>query len=198
MYSLLIIDDDIELCELLKEFLTSEGFKITTINHGADGLSVSISQDFHLIILDVMLPGMNGFDILRSLRLQSAVPVLMLTAKGEDIDRIVGLEMGADDYLPKPFNPRELLARIRALLRRSQNTKKEAVFTPQDHVKININDIELNMSARVVTYKGKILDLTALEFNLLEVLLKNAGHVVTRDMMSEKVLGRKPDPFDRS
>jgi len=150
-----------------------------------------------LIVLDVMLPGMSGFDVLRRLRATSRIPVLLLTARGEDVDRIVGLEIGADDYLPKPFNPRELVARIRAILRRSGADPK-GIGAPRPPDILRVGDIELDPATRTVRHGGEPVDLTSVEFNLLEVLLREAGRVVTREQLVSAVLSRKFSPFDRS
>jgi two-component system response regulator CpxR len=141
-----------------------------------------------------MLPGLNGFDVLRRLRDGSRVPVLLLTARGEDVDRIVGLEIGADDYLPKPFNPRELVARIRAILRRTHSAAGEALVPDI----IKVGDVELDPARRSVHHHGKPVELTSVEFGLLQVLLREAGRVVTREALVDEVLGRKFSPFDRS
>jgi len=146
------------------------------------------------VVLDVMLPGLNGFDVLRRIRDGSRIPVLLLTARGEDVDRIVGLEIGADDYLPKPFNPRELVARIRAILRRSR-AKSGEMQVPDV---IRVGDVELDPATRSVRRRGKSLELTSVEFGLLQVLLREAGRVVTREALVDEVLGRKFSPFDRS
>lgn len=191
---ILVIDDDVELCGLVTEFLGPEGFQVEAVHDGKSGLDRAIAGDYLLIVLDVMLPGMNGFDVLRRIRDKSKVPVLLLTARGEDVDRIVGLEIGADDYLPKPFNPRELVARIRAVLRRS-GVGGNAAEVPEP---VRIGEVELDPATRVVRYKGKPLDLTSVEFNLLEVLLREAGRVVTRERLVDAVLNRKFSPFDRS
>lgn len=193
MNRILIIDDDEELCELVSEFLTVEGFSVAAVHDGADGLQRAVSDEFDLVTLDVMLPGMNGFDVLRELRRKSRIPVLMLTARGDDAERIVGLESGADDYLAKPFNPRELVARIRAVLRRTQD---EDESTP--HEKINVDDIEISVSARSARRAGEDLNLTSVEFDLLVALLKDAGKIVKKEDLSRKVLERDLSPFDRS
>jgi two-component system response regulator CpxR len=148
-------------------------------------------------VLDVMLPGMSGFDVLRRVRATSRIPVLLLTARGEDVDRIVGLEIGADDYLPKPFNPRELVARIRAILRRSAADPK-AIGSPRPPEILRVGDIELDPATRTVRHAGETVELTSVEFNLLEVLLREAGRVVTREQLVSAVLSRKFSPFDRS
>jgi two-component system response regulator CpxR len=146
-----------------------------------------------IAVLDVMLPGMNGFDVLRKIRDSSRLPVLLLTARGEDVDRIVGLEIGADDYLPKPFNPRELVARIRAILRRTHG-KTEAEVPDV----IRVGDVDLDPATRTVHHRGNPVELTSVEFGLLHVLLREAGRVVTREALVDEVLGRKFSPFDRS
>lgn len=192
---ILVIDDDVELCGLVTEFLGPEGFQVEAVHDGKSGLDRATTGDYLLIVLDVMLPGMNGFDVLRRIRDKSKVPVLLLTARGEDVDRIVGLEIGADDYLPKPFNPRELVARIRAVLRRSGVGSNAGAEVPEP---VRIGEVELDPATRVVRYKGKPLDLTSVEFNLLEVLLREAGRVVTRERLVDAVLNRKFSPFDRS
>jgi len=191
---ILVIDDDVELCSLVAEYLEPEGFHIEAVHAGNEGLDRALSGDHLLIVLDVMLPGINGFDLLRRLRNTSKTPVLLLTARGEDVDRIVGLEIGADDYLPKPFNPRELVARIRAILRRTQ-TEKPGDTLPQI---VRVGDIELDPATRSVRQHGEPVDLTSVEFNLLQVLLNEAGRVVTREHLTDAVLGRKFSPFDRS
>jgi two-component system, OmpR family, response regulator CpxR len=190
---ILVVDDDVELCSLVSEYLRPEGFQVETVHDGKTGLTRALSGDHLLAVLDVMLPGMNGFDVLRRIRDGSRMPVLLLTARGEDVDRIVGLEIGADDYLPKPFNPRELVARIRAILRRTR-AKGEA---PLPDV-IKVGDVELDPATRTVLQRGKAVDLTSVEFSLLQVLLREAGRVVTREALVDEVLGRKFSPFDRS
>ena len=195
MNRILIIDDDEELCELVSEYLTSENFSITAIHNGADGLKKALAEDFNLVILDVMLPRTNGFDVLRELRRQSKVPVLMLTARGDDTERIVGLEIGADDYLPKPFNPRELVARIRAILRRVPS--EDAAESPVIE-KINVDDIEISIPGRWAKRDGEDLNLTSVEFDLLGALLKNAGKIIKKEDLSREVLERDLSPYDRS
>jgi DNA-binding response OmpR family regulator len=190
MDRVLIVDDDVELCRLLGERLSSEGFALEAVHDGLRGLERVLSQEHALVILDLMLPGMGGLDVLRRVRNQSPVPVLILTARGEDVDRILGLEIGADDYLPKPFNPRELIARIRAILRRTSPTA--ATNNP-----VSVGDLQLDPAAREVRMDGLPIDLTSVEFALLEALLRDAGHVVTREQLTETVLGRKLGPFDR-
>ena len=190
---LLIVDDDIGFTELLRELLSAEGFTTESVHNGDAGLSRALSGHYALIILDVMLPGRNGLEVLRALRKQSSTPVLMLTARGHDNDRIQGLESGADDYLPKPFHPRELLARIRAILRRSGTPPT----TSQDG-QVSVGDITLDPRSRTVRVNGEIVELTSAEFDLLRVLLAAAGQVVTREELFRSVLGREFNVFDRS
>jgi len=196
MDRILVIDDDVELCSLVGEYLEPEGFGVEFVYDGERGLERALSGEHPLVVLDVMLPGMNGLEVLRRIRNTSRVPVLLLTARGEDVDRIIGLEVGADDYLPKPFNPRELVARIRAVLRRTQGGEKsgDARIPEVQHV----GDIELDPATRVVRQQGKPVELTSVEFNLLQVLLREAGRVVTRERLVDEVLSRKFSPFDRS
>ena len=195
MDRVLIVDDDIELCGLVSEYLAPEGFRVESVHDGETGLQRAQSGNYLMVILDVMLPGMSGFDVLRRVRATSRIPVLLLTARGEDVDRIVGLEIGADDYLPKPFNPRELVARIRAVLRRMGSDRRGNVRPPEI---LRIGDIELDPATRTVKHAGLPVDLTSVEFNLLEVLLREAGRVVTREELVSAVLSRKFSPFDRS
>ena len=190
---LLLIDDDAELCSLLVEFLTREGFTVECVHDGHAGLKKALEEQCDLIVLDVMLPGLDGFEILRRLRERSKVPVLMLTARGEDVDRIIGLELGADDYLPKPFNPRELAARIRAILRRL-----EARAAPTHASPIEVNGILLNPGTREVTHHNAPVELTTFEFDILEMLMRAAGRVLSRDELMESLYNRKATPFDRS
>lgn len=194
MDKILIIDDDEELCELVSEYLGVEGFEIDSVNDGATGLERALSGDYDMAILDVMLPKMNGFDVLRNLREQSKLPVIMLTARGDDMERIVGLEIGADDYLPKPFNPRELAARLRAVLRRTTVTENGDATSE----KLDVDGIELSPSSRTAVLDGVELNLTSVEFELLHELLKEAGKVVRKETLSENVLERKLSPYDRS
>ncbi len=194
MDKILIIDDDEELCELVSEYLTVEGFEISCVNDGATGLEQALTGEYDMAILDVMLPKMNGFDVLRSLREQSKLPVIMLTARGDDMERIVGLEIGADDYLPKPFNPRELAARLRAILRRTIVSNEDEAGNEA----IEVDDVRVSPSSRIATLGGTELNLTSVEFGLLHELLREAGKVVKKEDLSESVLERKLSPFDRS
>jgi two-component system response regulator CpxR len=188
---LLLIDDDVELCALLKEFLKREGFGVEVEHEGRRGLDRAAAGGWDLVILDVMLPGMDGFAILRELRKKSRIPVLMLTARGEDVDRIVGLELGADDYLAKPFNPRELAARIRAILRRTE-------AHPPERGPLEVNGVALDPASREVTVDGRRIEVTTLEFDILEMLMRAAGRVLSRDSLMEALYNRKTTPFDRS
>jgi DNA-binding response OmpR family regulator len=192
---ILVIDDDVELCSLVSEYLEPEGFQVESAPDGTRGLEQALGGGHLLVVLDVMLPGLNGFEVLRRLRDKSKIPVLLLTARGEDVDRIVGLEIGADDYLPKPFNPRELVARIRAILRR---THTERTSSGQPAEILRVGDVELDPGTRTVLRKGKAVELTSVEFNLLHALLREAGRVVPRERLVDIVLSRKFSPFDRS
>ena len=191
--SVLIIDDDTELCALLSDFLQLEGFQPAAIHNGAEAVELCRAQNFDAIVLDIMLPGMQGLDVLRSLRQFSATPIVMLTARGEDTDRIVGLELGADDYLPKPCNPRELAARLRAVLRRGPPARPQTA--PAD---ITIGDTRLNPADRSATHKSKNLGLTSAEFNVLRILLGDAGNVVDKETLCQQALGRPMTAYDRS
>jgi DNA-binding response OmpR family regulator len=195
MDQILIIDDDVALCELVTEYLEPLGFAIESVHRGDTGAERALTGKQALVVLDVMLPGLNGFEVLRRIRAESKVPVLMLTARGDDIDRIVGLEIGADDYLPKPFNPRELTARIRAILRR---TTPEQPSDQATEKRLRVGDVELDSGTRAVSRAGEHVELTAVEFDLLEKLLRAAGSIVTREELSKQVLGRSTSPFDRS
>jgi two-component system response regulator CpxR len=198
MNRILVIDDDIELCELLTDYLNSEGFEVDSVNHGEEGALRALAEEYALVVLDVMLPGLNGFDVLRKIRAESRLPVIMLTARGDDIDRIVGLELGADDYLPKPFNPRELVARIRAIQRRTESVAPGAVGTTPQSRDVSVGDIILSSVNRSVKRNGEQIELTSVEFTLLELLFRQAGEVISREELVEKSLGRKLSPYDRS
>jgi len=195
MERILIIDDDVALCELVTEYLEPLGFAIESVHRGDLGAERALEGQHALVVLDVMLPGLNGFEVLRRIRAESKVPVLMLTARGDDVDRIVGLEIGADDYLPKPFNPRELTARIRAILRRVPTEKPIDRTTAK---KLSVGDVVLDSGTRTVLRSGANVELTSVEFDLLEKLLRVAGEIVTREDLSQQVLGRNASPFDRS
>jgi DNA-binding response OmpR family regulator len=190
---ILVIDDDIELCELLTDYLQPEGFEVETVNDSEQGIDRALTGEHSLVVLDVMLPKVSGFEVLRRIRVSSKIPVLMLTARGDEIDRIVGLEMGADDYLPKPFNPRELVARLRAIHRRTESQDE-----PSDDEVLVVGDLVLEGRVRIVRKEGMEVIVTAAEFSLLQELLRMAGRVVGREELTEKVLGRKLSMFDRS
>jgi len=192
----LVIDDDVELCSLVSRFLVREGFQIDAVNGGAQGIERALSGDYALVVLDVMMPEMSGFDVLRRIRAESPMPVLMLTARGDALDRVLGLEMGADDYLPKPFSPPELAARIRAILRRAKPSP--AAAQDADVSTISIGDVELDAGARVVRHGHQLVNLTTVEFDLLETLMRAAGQVVNREKLTRDILGREFSPFDRS
>lgn len=195
MEQVLVIDDDRGMCELVVEYLGPEGYAVEAVHEGDAGIARALSGEHALVVLDVMLPGMNGFEVLRRVRATSRVPVLMLTARGDDIDRIVGLEIGADDYLPKPFNPRELVARIRAILRRARpdETKNQDADD-----RLTVGDIVLDVSTRVVRRSREEIALTAVEYEILERMLRSVGRIVRRDDLVKEVLGRSLSPFDRS
>ena len=193
MEEVLLIDDDVELCSMLSDYLGRYGFHVSAIHRGDTGLKVALKTPYALILLDVMLPGLDGFEVLKRIRAVSSASVLLLTARGDDVDRIVGLEIGADDYLPKPFNPRELLARMRAILRRRSGT--DATI---EHTLLRVQGLELDTAARTVLQNGQKIELTDVEFDLLKMLLQSPGQVVSREELAENVLGRKFHPFDRS
>ncbi|MCL4799593.1 MAG: response regulator transcription factor [Burkholderiales bacterium] len=190
MPRILLVDDDAELLAMLGEYLAPEGFAVETAADGEAGVERALRGDVDLVVLDVMLPRLSGLEALARLRRASAVPVLMLTAKGDDVDRIVGLELGADDYLPKPFNPRELVARLRALLRRSRAPAAGAA-------ELRAGDATVRPAERTATWRGAPLELTSTEYNLLEALVRNAGRVLSKAELSEQVLGRAMTRYDR-
>ncbi|KJV05139.1 response regulator transcription factor [Methylocucumis oryzae] len=190
----LLIDDDIELSEMLKEYLEQEDFDVVAKHDGESGLHQALSEQYALVVLDVMLPGLKGIDVLNRIRMHSRVPILMLTAKGDDVDRIVGLESGADDYVPKPCTPRELLARIRAILRRTAHSQHSDIL---DKV-IHLAALTVWPEQRKAEWNGQVIDLTSTEFSLLEILAMNAGKVVSKKELSEQGLGRPLARFDRS
>jgi DNA-binding response OmpR family regulator len=190
--SLLLIDDDAELCGMMKEFFSEMGHRLDCAYNGRDGLTRALRGAYDLIVLDVMLPSVNGFTVLQQLRQRKEVPVIMLTARVHRQDRILGLNAGADDYLPKPFDPDELLARIRAVLRRSGRLEFGA-----DSVK-TFGDIQVNLQTREVWRAGQIVDLTALEFDILNLLIRSAGRVVPREEITTTLLERESSPYDRA
>lgn len=188
---ILLIDDDQELGCMLSNFLATDRLDVTVCASGEEGLDAFAAADFDLLILDIMLPGVSGLEVLKNIRQTSNVPVVMLTARGDDVDRIIGLEFGADDYLPKPFNPRELLARIKAILRRAQPSETEKRCW-------KLGGIELDTRTRRATVDGKPLQLTGSEFEILRSLLETPGKVVTKEQLSQRALGRRLLPYDRS
>lgn len=192
MTAVLLIDDDVELAEMLGDYLVGEGFVVSTAHDGASGLAEALTGQFAIVVLDVMMPGMSGIEVLRALRAESRVPVLMLTAKGDDMDRIVGLELGADDYVPKPCLPRELAARLRAILRRT-TVQPETGDAP-----VVVGALTLEPAQRQAIWQGEPLLLTSTEFNLLEILARHAGKPVSKQLLSEQALGRPLTRFDRS
>lgn len=189
--NILIIDDDTELTDLLSEYLEPEGFVISCVYDGESGVKKALNQPFDAIILDVMLPKLNGFEVLKAIREHLDTPVLMLTARGDDIDRIVGLEIGADDYLPKPCNPRELAARLRAILRRTQKAPVHKPVIQQDNIIVDC-------TKHLATLDNVPLDLTNAEFNILEMLIKSPGQAFSKEELTEYALGRKYTAYDRS
>ena len=197
MEHVLIIDDDVALCDLLKEYLSPEGFAVQAVHDGPAGTELACHEAYDLIVLDVMLPGCNGFEVLREIRQATITPVIMLTARGSEVDRILGLEMGADDYLPKPFNPRELIARAHAVLRRTR--REHGIKTSSESSRhLTVGDVDMDLLARWVRCAGEKIELTAVEFDLLELLLRNAGRTVSREHLVKTVLGRSLSPYDRS
>jgi two-component system response regulator CpxR len=194
MPSVLVVDDDTELCQLLSEYLAAEGYLVETVHTGQRGVERALDGDHAIVVLDVMLPDLKGFEVLRRVRAQSRRPILMLTARGDEQDRILGLEMGADDYLAKPFNPRELSARIEAVLRRSGPDAADR----RAGDRVAVGDVSIDKGARVARRGDGPLDLTTVEFDLLELLLRGAGRVIPRDEMVQSVLRRDFSPFDRS
>ena len=190
----LLVDDDRELCAMLSEYLQAEHFEVKSVHDGGDALQQLQDGEFEIVILDVMLPSVGGFDVLRKLGASYETPILMLTARGDDVDRIVGLELGADDYLSKPFNPRELVARIRAILRRA-NSRLGSSRAPDE---LSVGPIALNTGTHQVHVNGQSIPLTGAEFRVLELLMRSAGQVISRESMTEQALGRKLVAYDRS
>ena len=194
MSKLLLVDDDVELTELLSSLLTLEGFDVQTANNGLEALQ-KLDESHELVLLDVMMPKLNGLDTLKEIRKVSNVPVMMLTARGDDIDRVLGLELGADDYLPKPFNDRELVARIRAILRRSVSPSNNVDDTKEI---LSFDNVTLYLTRQTAMYDEKNLNLTDYEFKILHRLIESKGDIVTREELSLEVLGKTLSPFDRS
>lgn len=195
MINILLIDDDIELSQMLSEYLTNESFKVKVVHQGQEGINEALSGKYKAIILDIMLPDLNGIDVLKNIRQSLNTPVIMLTAKGDNIDRVLGLELGADDYIPKPCYPRELLARLRAVLRRMDD---KAPHVELDDKKYSFNDLILDIPQRLCSWNNVTIELTSTEFNLLALLVKNSDRVVTKEELSEDGLGRARELYDRS
>ncbi|MEW6760643.1 MAG: response regulator transcription factor [Pseudomonadota bacterium] len=191
MNHVLLIDDDVELVTMFAEYLAQEGFAVTGVHNGQEGARAALSGEYAIAILDVMMPGTNGIEALRLIRAGSRIPVLMLTARGDDADRILGLELGADDYVAKPCTPRELTARVRAILRRTQ-------AVPDNGAVLTVGKLTMYPEQRRVTWDGAPVELTSTEFNLLEVLARNAGRPVSKNELSEQGLGRPLARFDRN
>lgn len=192
MAAVLLVDDDVELAEMLGDYLAQDGFQVTTLHDGEGAIAAALSGDYAIVVLDVMMPKLSGIEVLRRIRAANSLPVLMLTAKGDDLDRIVGLELGADDYVPKPCQPRELAARLRAILRRTANGG-EAATAP-----IVVGPLRIRPELRRVEWDGAVVELTSSEFNLLEILARHAGRPVSKSELSEQALGRPLARFDRS
>lgn len=190
---LLLVDDDEELCEMLSAYLEGECIEVELAHDGEAGLAKALAGDFDIIVLDVMMPKRNGFDVLRELRRKTLTPVLMLTARGGDVDSIVGLELGADDYLPKPCNPRVLVARVRAVMRRAGVESRDDAGSD-----LQVGDLVVQHGARRVLQKGMLLSLTSTEFSVLTALLESSGRVIEKEALSEQALGRKLTRYDRS
>ncbi len=193
MTKLLLVDDDVEFCTLLADYLAGEQFDVSVAHDGLAAIERLRDASVDLTILDVMMPVMNGLDVLRELRSFSTAPVLMLTARGEEVDRIVGLELGADDYVAKPCNPREIVARVRAILRRAQAGRETSDAAP-----LIVDDVELRSGERAVLHNGKPIELTSTEYDVLDVLVSHAGRVVEKATVSQAALKRELGPYDRS
>jgi len=190
--SVLLVDDDVELCELMQEFFARRGIRLETMNDGRRGLTRALGGGHDLLLLDVMMPGLDGFELLRLIRRQSRVPVIMLTARTAQVDRVAGLDAGADDYLPKPFGPEELLARIRAVLRRAGGT---AATRPEP---IEVGGVRIDPSSRETWCDGQKVDITSIEFDLLELLVRSAGRIISRNELMASLYQRPASPFDRA
>jgi len=189
---ILLIDDDVELVEMIRDYLTQEGFEVGVAHEGKTGIREALKGLYAIVVVDVMMPGINGIEVLRRIRNESAMPIIMLTARGDDTDRILGLELGADDYVPKPCTARELTARIRAILRRVNVTNHS------DYLEIVVGDLTFMPEQRQAKWRGKKVNLTSTEFSLLELLVRHAGQIVSKDALSEHAQGRKLMRFDRS
>jgi len=195
---ILIIDDDADLCETVRKHLEPEGFTLNCVRHREQALAYVTAGAYALILLEVGLPGIGGFEMLRRLRTRTQTPVLIVTSRGDDADRILGLELGADDYLSKPCNPLELVARVHAILRRAKHTSVQSPDKPPVAERISLGDLEIDYGARVAYCRGKLIETTPAEFDLLALLARSAGAIVSREELSLSVNGRRSDPLDRS
>ena len=206
MSKILLVDDDVELTNLLAELLSLEGFDIHVVHNGQEALTELELQTYDIILLDIMMPVLNGIETLKQLRQKLTTPVLMLSARDDDIDRVLGLELGADDYLPKPFNDRELVARIKAILRRTAGNSPLAtdVITPSSQTaeenskQLSFGGVELHPGRQQAIFEGKDLDLTGTEFALLQMLMRNPGQILSRELLSLEILGKRLTPYDRA
>jgi DNA-binding response OmpR family regulator len=192
---LLVVDDDLKFCRLISDYLSRYGYDVTLVHDGLAALQIALSSTWDAIVLDVMLPGLEGYGVLKRLREETQVPILMLTAMGDETDRIVGLELGADDYLPKTFSPRELVARLRAVLRR---TNRPVPVTGGTDTEMTVGSISINTGSRTVTNDGELLILTPVEFDLLVVLANARGRIKTREQLLNEIRDRHFDIYDRS
>lgn len=205
MSKILLIDDDIEFTELLTELLSLEGFHMKVVHNGQEGLDELSANQYDLVLLDVMMPVLNGIETLKQLRQKYSLPVLMLSARDDEIDRVLGLELGADDYLPKPFNDRELVARMKAILRRTsalsqpiENLEIVAKEVATSSKLLEFANVQLHSGRQEVSHKGNIIELTGTEFALLHLLMKNPGEILSRELLSLEVLGKQLTPYDRA
>lgn len=206
MSKILLVDDDVELTNLLAELLSLEGFDIHVVHNGQEALTELELQTYDIILLDIMMPVLNGIETLKQLRQKLTTPVLMLSARDDDIDRVLGLELGADDYLPKPFNDRELVARIKAILRRTAGNSPLATdaITPSSQTaeenskQLSFGGVELHPGRQQAIFEGKDLELTGTEFALLQMLMRNPGQILSRELLSLEILGKRLTPYDRA
>ncbi|QLB21431.1 DNA-binding response regulator [Vespertiliibacter pulmonis] len=203
MPKILLVDDDVELTELLAELLSLEGFEAHVVHNGQEALDELEQNSYDLILLDVMMPVLNGIETLKQVRQKYILPVLMLSARDDEIDRVLGLELGADDYLPKPFNDRELVARIKAILRRTANLKENVIdggsHSPDEESKfLHFGGVELHPGRQQAIFDGKDLDLTGTEFALLQILMRHPGQILSRELLSLEILGKRLTPYDRA
>lgn len=194
MHKILLIDDDVELTAMLKDFLTAEGFEVSIANDGESAIQYILINTYDLAVLDVMMPGMDGFETLANIRTHSTLPIIMLTAKGDEADRFTGLEQGADDYVPKPCTPRELTARIRAILRRTNSNSSK----PLENAPVVLGGLNVNPQTRIALWHQNPIKFTSVEFNILLILAQNVGKIVSKETLSQNGLGRPLTKFDRS